>query len=445
MFEFPRAFPELFVLEGRVVCRVQPVGEEFATGLELGELAQLLALVEEAALVAAAAFAEVAAVLGAHGADAELVAAAVERAHAAARNHDVELSLLHVAADVGHHHDHLLAVEAVAATLVVAAVEGEEVAVAALGTVGRGDCRKAEGYVVVGCPRGLEVADAGFAATVANTLVTVTDDFHLLVAGPGGADGFAGVVLADVAVPSAVGLAAVPVTGSPAVALVAAAQHLELGRGGAAARALDAGARLDAARALDAGAGLGTAGALHAAGRLGVGAGGRDHAGAGFLQGECSAGKLDNRGRRRNNHVAVLVVDASVGMDRGTVRIERDGLAEVNGSDGHELVVQYGAVRGIENTDVGAFEVVDREHFGVRHDDVCLFTMADHPPGGHFGLGAADRSFFGRLGFSTAVPGESNDCRDGHGSQERKFHFYLDILFLSLIKRFLISHTENPN
>ena len=235
---------------------MQVIYEEHATLLGFAVVREYaVALFSKAACVLACiiviclfAVAEEAAVLFALSAPAH-AGASVEYADAATRNHDVELALSHVTADVRCHDDELLALDClgVGVSGVVVAFAGKRELVAlAAGTAVTcrysGECEAHVGTAVNG-ERNL--ACAGHHRTAcANTSCTPVLAFGLALvcALPG--------VVRGVCLNRAVGLAAVPVTGGPA--------------GSGFAAVLDNNVRASAGQRL-----------LRAAGRLGGAAGAR--------------------------------------------------------------------------------------------------------------------------------------------------------------------------
>jgi hypothetical protein len=128
-----------------------------------------------------------------------------------------------------------------------------------------------------------------------------------------------------------------------------------------------------------------------------------------------------------------------------SVGVNLDALGEVHvGRYDFALHAENGSRKNVEGTDSVPFGVEYGEGVASRENDVSDFTL-EKPSHGH----CIDCAlFFGGLagsGFLGAVPGDSERSRDSQGLNDGKSHFYLDILFLSLIKLFLISHTENPN
>ena len=267
-----------------VACGFHPRGQEEAAFLGFGVVGEdavallgeaFLAFGEQVAVVADFAFAvgKESTVLFALVAPAHILAA-VERSEAAARDHDVELAVVHVATDVGCHHDEGLAGErlVVGLGLVLAlAGEGEGEALAALASVSSRDSREGVGDLVARDDRNLACA-GGTLAAAADTAATAADGVLALgVAGLGR-------VAAGILVPAAARHAAVPVTGCPAL-LAALACTFVLGCLGVAlsAAALGTGLNLLAAGRLCAGTGLcaarglGAGAGLRAAGRLGAG------------------------------------------------------------------------------------------------------------------------------------------------------------------------------
>ena len=213
---------------------MHPFGEEQAALLGFAVVAEYaVALVLQAGhdlarevLALAFAVSEKTAVLGALVSPAH-AGATIEDTHAAARNHDVELSLRHVGTDVCRHDDKLLAVESlgVGVGFVLAlAIKGELVALSA-GTAVR--CRhgcKGEGHIATTVNRKRNLANASHCrtATIANAAVAPVG-----IVGSTLVRALSGVVSASVLVPGAVRLTAVPITGCPAGTASAAALGLD--------------------------------------------------------------------------------------------------------------------------------------------------------------------------------------------------------------------------
>jgi len=134
------------------------------------------------------------------------LAASVKGAESATRNHDIELTALHVITDVRCHHDEGLALEhfvVLFGFVLALTVEGEGEAFAAGCVVAR-SCREGVGELVAYDYRNLACASGALAARADASAVVANRSFALGVASLGGTTMFR---------PGAVRHAAVPVTG----------------------------------------------------------------------------------------------------------------------------------------------------------------------------------------------------------------------------------------
>ena len=201
------------LLGGRVVAE-----HAVALVLEAGEglgrvvVAFLFAVAEEASVLFAL-------VAPAH------LAAAIEGTHAAARDHDVELTLFHVVADVCGHDDELLALDCaqvVVACVLALAGKGQLVALAAGTAVSTRDCREGEAHIGTAVDGERNLAQAGRLVAARTDASAAADNVLAL-----GVAGLAGVA-AGIFRPGAVGCTAVPVAGCPAGTGSATALHLDV-------------------------------------------------------------------------------------------------------------------------------------------------------------------------------------------------------------------------
>ena len=108
--------------------------------------------------------------------------ATVELAYTAARDHDVELALVHVAADVGDHDNKFLVLVlefpgvAICGAIVAFASEGQLEALAALATVRGRHCSECKAVFIAAVHRERNLACAsGACAAGADAAATVTD------------------------------------------------------------------------------------------------------------------------------------------------------------------------------------------------------------------------------------------------------------------------------
>ena len=252
----------------RVACRFHPCRQEEAAFLGLGIVREgFVALFGEALFALGIYVAIIAGFVFTVGEEAAIsrvgldipahLAASVKGAKAAARNHDVELTTLHVVADVGGHHHKRLALELLMVFLgfVLAGTrEGEGKALAA-GVVVTGGCSECVGEFVTYDDGHLASASGALAAG-ANAAAVVADRSLAL--------GIACFGRATMFRPCAVRHAAVPVTGCKALLATGTGVEILGFFGGGVSICLRTG-RLDAARRSYA-----RAGGFNAARRLGL-------------------------------------------------------------------------------------------------------------------------------------------------------------------------------
>ena len=367
-----------------VACRLQEVREEEASLLRLAVAREhAVALVGEATLHLARgvvvflfAVAQEAAVLFALCAPAH-AGATVEHAYATAWNHDVELALLNVSANVCRHDDELLALAleglgvCVCRFVVALAREGELVTVPALAAVTCGNCREGESEVVAAADGKGNLACAGhqLAATADASAAPVgTFGFALVGALPCG-------ISAGVFLPGTAGLAAIPVACGPAASAGAAALVLDLRA--AAARLCAAGAALYAAarrRLRAAAGGLGAGRGLFAA------AGGSN---ARNRNQDVAAGRF--RFARAGNGFSRELIARMENRLRQNVVDGRDDLAAAVG--GEEFVCFK-----VEEADVVAVGIGDETDLAAFRGEVdevvgIVFLVVEHGGGDGVNLG----------------------------------------------------------